>query len=87
MDMERKKHAVNENEDGEARKLKNTESLNNISTEKDTNNIEMTGKEIKDFTAYVESIRESYQNMNDSDKESVDVEAFLDHDDMTLFAM
>ena len=85
--MERKKHAVNKNEGGDARKLKNTESLNNISTEKHTNNIEMNGEEIKDSTAYVESIRESYQNMTDSDKESVNVEDFLDHDDMTLFTM
>ena len=34
MEMEQKQHAVNENEGGDARKLKNTESLNNISTEK-----------------------------------------------------
>ena len=34
MDMEQKQPAVNENEGGDARKLKNTESLNNISTEK-----------------------------------------------------
>ena len=85
--MEQKQHAVNENEGGDARKLKNTESLNNISTEKYTNNIEMTEEEIKDSTAYVESIRQNYQNMSDSDEESIDVEAFLDHDDMTLFAM
>ena len=78
---------MNENEGGDSRKLKNTESLNNTSTETHTNNIEMTGEEIKDSIAYVESIRENYQNMSDSDEESIDVEAFLDHDDMTLFAM
>ena len=47
----------------------------------------MTEEEIKDSTAYVESIRENYQNMSDSDEESIDVEDFLDHDDLTLFAM
>ena len=79
--------AVNENEGGDTRKSNNTVSLNNTSTEKHTNNIEMTEEEIKDSTAYVESIRENYQNMSDSDEESIDVEAFLDHDDLTLFAM
>ena len=47
----------------------------------------MTEEEIKDSTAYVESIRENYQNMSDSDEESIDVEDFLDHEDLTLFEM
>ena len=47
----------------------------------------MTEEEIKDSTAYVESIRENYQNMSDSDEESIDVEDFLDHNDLTLFTM
>ena len=34
MDMDHKNPAENENEGGDSRKLKNTESLNNISTEK-----------------------------------------------------
>ena len=78
---------MNENEGGDTRKSNNTVSLNNTSTEKHTNNIEMTEEEIKDSTAYVESIRENYQNMSDSDEESIDVEDFLDHEDLTLFEM
>ena len=47
----------------------------------------MTGEEISDSFAYVESLRENYHNMSDSDGESIDIEDLIDPDDMTLNAM
>ena len=68
-------------------KLNNKEYLKFIFTEEHTKNIEMTGEEISDSFAYVESLRGDYHNMSDSDGESIDIEDLIDPDDMTLCAM
>ena len=68
-------------------KLNNNESINIISTEEHTKNIEMNGEEISDSFAYVESLRENYYYMSDSDRESIDIEDLVDPDDMPLCKM